>query len=672
MTNLRLFIRNHQLALLLLLCAIAVYGLSVYQKEADYRLWQAQHDEYFVESVPPMASRDAYYWLKMARDLDDGQLGRGLSNPTRGYPDLPEYHDPNLLAWLISKGAKLTGGDYYRSGLLLVSVLGGLFIFPLVIYFNRLDFGLAAIFGGLVGTFSLAYYQRSLMGYLDTDLLNLFFPLAVACFIMPMSRDRSLATNLGLAVGGGMMMYLYNWWYEQPALMLVHLVFILFYLLLSRLSLRQILLITAVFILASGPIYALHSVGSLLNFLQAYFLPPPTGQIAWPDIMGEIAEAQVKDPWLVLKRIHGFAPVIIAGLAGLIYLYVREFRRMVLVTPMILIGLWSLFGPVRFAMYLAPFIGVGAGVMIELAARKAGERLHLPPPAVNLAAVALMFGIFFATAAHTGFYRQPTPTIPLETTRSLLEIKKLVPRHSAMLTWWDIGYPLMEIGNFATYHDGSLHGGLRSALIAKALTSSSQEELTALLAYLEDHGFATLEELIVQEDISASALKELVFTYPGEFRGESVHILYTDDMIRKFGSISLFGTWDYHRQTGDILWYERWNCTSRVGNIYKCAEGIADLDRGVISDGVVDVPLVAVLFINNGQVLNRRDYHPDARYYLQIVMHDHQIYQVQVVEDRLFASNFNQQYLLGNYDRRYFEEIYNNFPTARVFRVLPQ
>jgi dolichyl-diphosphooligosaccharide--protein glycosyltransferase len=40
-----------------------------------------------------------------------------------------------------------------------------------------------------------------------------------------------------------------------------------------------------------------------------------------------------------------------------------------------------------------------------------------------------------------------------------------------------------------------------------------------------------------------------------------------------------------------------------------------------------------------------------------------------VADGPLFRSNFNQQYLLGNYDKRYFEEVYNDFPVARLFKV---
>ena len=36
---------------------------------------------------------------------------------------------------------------------------------------------------------------------------------------------------------------------------------------------------------------------------------------------------------------------------------------------------------------------------------------------------------------------------------------------------------------------------------------------------------------------------------------------------------------------------------------------------------------------------------------------------------RAFESNLNQIYMLGRWDKRYFELVYDDFPTARMFRV---
>ena len=92
-------------------------------------------------------------------------------------------------------------------------------------------------------------------------------------------------------------------------------------------------------------------------------------------------------------------------------------------------------------------------------------------------------------------------------------------------------------------------------------------------------------------------------------------------------------------------------------------------NRGIINDGTTDIPLRAALFVNDGHVVDQKNYRTDQGYYLQVLMRNNKIYLILVADERLFWTNFNQQYLLGNYDRRYFEELYNDFPVARMLKV---
>ena len=141
-------------------------------------------------------------------------------------------------------------------------------------------------------------------------------------------------------------------------------------------------------------------------------------------------------------------------------------------------------------------------------------------------------------------------------------------------------------------------------------------------------------------------------------------------MIYKIDSISISGTWDFNRMTSDQMQYDEFSCFSLVDNIINCRQVNIDLNRGMLlTEDNYSVPLKAALFINDGYVVNRFDYPNQEGDYVQIMMKNGQPIKVHVLEERLFLTNFNQQYLLGNYDRRYFEEVYNNFPAARVLKV---
>jgi dolichyl-diphosphooligosaccharide--protein glycosyltransferase len=227
----------------------------------------------------------------------------------------------------------------------------------------------------------------------------------------------------------------------------------------------------------------------------------------------------------------------------------------------------------------------------------------------------------------------------------------------------------MEIGDFATFHDGGLQGGMRTTLISKAMASTRQRDMVALLSYLEDYGFNQLNAKILQEKLSGDEMMKLVFSYPGDFRGKDVYVLYLEDKIRNLGSISYFGSWDFNQNKSDPMGYVELNCSAMVNNIMTCRDGIIDLNRGIMQDDEGSVLFRRALFVNNGYVVDQRDFGHVDGYSLQVLARDNQVKMVLVADERLFRSNFNQQYLLGNYDKRYFEEVYNNFPVVRVLKV---
>jgi dolichyl-diphosphooligosaccharide--protein glycosyltransferase len=342
---------------------------------------------------------------------------------------------------------------------------------------------------------------------------------------------------------------------------------------------------------------------------------------------------------------------------------------MVPITPVVIIGLWSLFGPSRFTMYLAPFIGIGLGILIELLMQVAGRKLSWRLLVITTSSIGLMLVIFFSTISYSAYNDTYGPVVPVTAIKDFLEIKRRVPPHSAMLSWWDNGYPLMTVGEFATYHDNGTHGGIRSTLIAKAITSPRQEDLAAMLSCVEEYGFTRLSSLSVAKNLSGDQLMSLVFNHPINLEKDNVYILYSEDMIKTFGSISMIGTWDFNTKTSRSLGYVPLPYFSRAGNIIHFRGGRIDLDRGRVIDDTTVVPLLAAVFVKDGYMIDRINYTADKGVYLQVLVTKNRFPELQLLEEPTYRSNFNQQFILGNYDRRFFEEVYNNVPLTRLFRV---
>ena len=164
MKKIQTFFSDRRTFFLLLISILIVYAITFSQKKWDYSMfWLNNSQDYVVENVTLLSNLDGYYWLKMARELDNGTLGKSQLEPTKGYPDLQILalkDTPSLLAEFISVAKNFTGGDYYRAAIFLVPILSGLFVFPLFFYFYRIGYGASAIYGGLIATFGNAYYAR--------------------------------------------------------------------------------------------------------------------------------------------------------------------------------------------------------------------------------------------------------------------------------------------------------------------------------------------------------------------------------------------------------------------------------------------------------------------------------------------------------------------------------
>ena len=191
----------------------------------QFETWEKTPDAYFVGERPMMTTLDAPYWLRLAREYNEGTYGQ--KGALRGYPEgtqtfqemsvkklfLPlKYTDPTpnsssslsssrtteiyyrdvpLISFLIAHLSPFFNHNYYLTGTLMIPFLASLFILPLGFYFFMIGVPVSGLLGGLIGTFAGGYYMRSSIGRIDTDMLNLFFPVLIALLILLASRAKT-------------------------------------------------------------------------------------------------------------------------------------------------------------------------------------------------------------------------------------------------------------------------------------------------------------------------------------------------------------------------------------------------------------------------------------------------------------------------------------------------
>ena len=93
-----------------------------------------------------------------------------------------------------------------------------------------------------------------------------------------------------------------------------------------------------------------------------------------------------------------------------------------------------------------------------------------------------------------------------------------------------------------------------------------------------------------------------------------------------------------------------------------------DLERGTVQGSP---RLSKCVVIRNGFVEQEIDYPQETDTVLQLIEPESDGFrEAYFLRGPTFRSNFNQMFLLGRFDPTVFQEVHNDFPTARAFRIL--
>jgi dolichyl-diphosphooligosaccharide--protein glycosyltransferase len=411
---------------------------------------------------------------------------------------------------------------------------------------------------------------------------------------------------------------------------------------------------------------------------------------AFPNILKTIKEVERLPIKTTLGHLLTSPTLSAIGLIGFLVFVFTHWRKLLPILLIFAIGLLSFQGARRFAMFLGPFVGIGYGYLITIVLTTIYQNIPFgrdkstkfspqgshrnslgwTQGALSRYKELLSYGIallfFFGLSSYTAIGRVPKPSIPVPTFLTFLELKDSLPKDSAIYTWWDYGYALTEVMDMATFHDGSSQMFPKTFFIAKSFTSSQPRELHNTISYLTSNGMAGIARMI-DENISHKELLSNVLAGPTTLSHQNVYLMFTKDQIRKFRAIYSIGKWSFEKvQFGARIGYKNLNCDQLEEFELRCREGIIDLKKGEIDN---NAPIKSTIIIDNGYVERRIRYPNKDGKYLQIFTKEGKLLAVQIIDEKVYQSNFNQMYLLGQYDPNLFDEVYNSFPWTRVFHA---
>ena len=776
----KIFIDRKNNSLLFAAVLLVCFLVSVLVRYQQFETWEKTPAAYFVGERPMMTTLDAPYWLRWAKEYNEGTYGQ--KDGLRGYPEstdtfkeisakelslplkytdttpassssylsssvTPEirYRDVPLLSYLIALLSPFFNNNYYLAGTLLIPLLASLFILPLGIYFFRIGVPVSGLLGGLIGTFAGGYYMRSSIGRIDTDMLNLFFPVLAGLLILLAGKAKTERNVLLYSVVTGLSLFLFQWWYGKAGFTLAYFMVLVFSLFVQRICFRTILVGAFLFVLCAQPSTFMGGASAVQDFMKGYFtiedarevvIDNGTTPASFPNTMTTISEVDHVPMDEVFRRVLSNTTLDWIGFLGFFGVAIFKWRVLLPLVPMLALGLLSFQSSNRFIMYLAPFIGIGLGWLLQLGVEgvfllitknidhrdvedkevkrkrlkakdslwakiivwlsmdfyangrapkgtknaKTNQQIAAKEGTKNIyhrdiedtkvdwwnwvrqGTLYLGMAVFFwLISGQTAISFVPGPSIHTGLYATFFEVKKRVPEDAALLTWWDYGYAITDATGLATFHDGSAQFSPKTYFIARGLISADPEELYYITQFLATEG----KRGIAKNNTSPEALLAAVRN-PKIKPWDPIYLFFTADMTGKYGAISKLGSWDIVKGGSKPRGYQNLACNKITNVAMDCRGAKIDLKAGKINN---QVALKRMVFIRDGKVLREQEFGHAQGYTLQLLVAGQQIVEVQLIDEVVFRSNYNQMFLLGRYREDLYEETYNAFPFSRLFRV---
>lgn len=466
---------------------------------------QMESSDYMISAgVNVSTTHDSGFYMSLARTyLQPGGEG--------GSPPVSPGALPGKTVAVIASTANLSLEEASRLMVYVAVTVTALASYSLVSALGQPILGLFVALGVPV---IFPFYSRTSVGMLDTDLLNLFFVLAVSTSVVRALEAKSTLNALLISALGGVLNLAFFYWYPRPGFLIAFLVMLIGYAILNAVPWRRAGLVGLVFVMASGVQQLAASASSLQAFLTLYlFRPDPEQLVAANKIdpvtalksvifsnIGEISPVSVA----TVVNDYGSVSVFVIAILGLLVWLAQDLRRRVIATsPMLaFLGLYFLSGQ-RFSYYATPLILLGLLTSLVAIASLIAERLSTPHDAKhqapsdqnpNLTTTSEseslisrlnyrpLLGLSLAYLA--AFYPlnifpwlgvTPPPVIPASELKTIVDATaydRQSSRTVVVASWWDYGHEIHYQTGMDVLSNGNDPASIRNLYFARAMVST--------------------------------------------------------------------------------------------------------------------------------------------------------------------------------------------------------
>lgn len=659
-------------------------------------------------------TNDGYYWAEGARDLLSGVFQKHDLSPINEAP-----------SWLTYIAVKFLPFSFETIIFYMPAVLGSLIVVPVILIAHNLKIADVGLLAALLASIAVSYYNRTMVGYYDTDMLTIVFPVFLLWSLILALRTREekylLITALEIIA--------YRWWYPQSySLEFSYFGLILVYALLfdkkNRFNFELLTIMMFAMMGLPGLVRLGIVIGVYLSFKQerlkkymwyllaisiVLFFATGGFDPIWAQLKGyvfkdaidvsqgafplqffsvnqTVREAGQIDFAIFAERISGHTITFVLSVIGYAFMAWR-YPVMLLGLPLLGLGFLALFGGLRFTIYTVPVCALGSAYLLFTCSvyvqglfvdAKVGKIVK------SLIVIVGSLAILYPNILHVIGYRVPTVFSKAEV-EILDKLKNSIEREDYVVSWWDYGYPIRYYSDAKTLIDGGKHSGDVNFPVSYMLTNS--EEKASKLARLEveytEKGFLKSEaNQSVMNNTAQMTLDyglkdandfldtlELNITLPPKTRDIYMYLPFR--MLSIFPTVAQFSNIDImNGKTVRQPFFFQSNSVKDAPTTLDLGQGvILEKNKGTIKIGIQEVAIK--YFITTGYtqekklVKDQKLVNPQGQFSM-IYMQAYNTFLV--LDETMLNSSYIQLFVLENYDQRFFEPVILD-PNAKVYKV---
>ena len=665
--------------------------------------WASEYPVFFWNNELMISTNDGYAFAEGARDM---LAGFHQEN------DLSYYGYPlsTLTYWIVKfLGVKLETAMIYMS-----VFFSSLVAVPVILIANEYKVKMAGFIAALLAVIANSYYNRTMAGYYDTDML--IIPLSVfVVWGLVRVLEKKDAKSLIIAP---LSVLIYMWWYMSAfslisiltgLFLLYTLIFDrknpLFYLEISLLLLAisnldlTLKFIVVIFIYAlclfKKEVINLKIALGILAIIFVIFvirggLNPIIFQLKFyvfrdaPEVGGmsfhffnvnqTIQESSVVDFTLFCERISANVITFLISLAG-VALFCYKHRSFAVSLGMLALGFLAFKSGLRFTIYAVPVMALGFGYLLEFVL----ANLKLKEAVLNLIRAFIAALVLAPALIHIYGYKAE-PVFVNKEVEILNKLKSIAGREDYVVAWWDYGYPIRYYSDVKTLIDGGKHLGRENFAVSFAL--GSDEMSSANMARLDveyternfkEHFNGNLTQILKDRNLSVdqffSEIKEANFSLPAKSR--EIYYYLPDRMLSIFPTILQFSKIDL--KSGKNL----------NNGLFITTRAISQSEKGIRLSGGFTLTSDVTNLIYDGNVLPLRsfietDYNEAGKLNVKeyknnessnisvIFMRDYGRFII--LDESILNSAYIQLFVLERYDPKVFEPVILD-GAAKVYRL---